>query len=69
MRNSNARLDLMSIQERMIELNIKRKLKPISETDEPKKGENDNYLKVLLARIDTKYKFKEKLKALNKNFL
>ena len=61
-RNSNARLDLVSIQERMIELGL-RSLKPIAEIDESRNEDNlnhhssiDNYLMKLSSRQEVKHK-------------
>ena len=41
-RNSNARLDLVSIQERIIEIGVNRKLRPIVEIDEGITDQNSN---------------------------
>lgn len=68
-RNSNARLDLISIQERMIELGL-RNLKPIVEIDESRNEDNlnnlnnpkslDNYL----MKINSRHEVKNEMKSL-----
>ena len=67
-RNSNARLDLVSIQKRMIEIDLKRKLNPIAEIDEAinDDGQNmDNTFNLLMLRLESKKNIKERMKSLN----
>lgn len=65
-RNSNARLDLVSIQERMIELGLKN-LKPIAEIDESRNEDNLNYdtsIDNYLLNIRSRQEVKQRMRSL-----
>ena len=67
-RNYNARMGLISIQQRIIEIGIKRKLNPIAEIDETFNDENpnlDNSIHLLMMRLESKQNIKERMKSLN----
>ncbi|OMJ88493.1 hypothetical protein SteCoe_9524 [Stentor coeruleus] len=67
LRNSNARMDLISIQERMIQLGVKRNLNPILEIDEIYNEENPNFdssVSLLMMRIKSKTRMKNIIRSL-----
>lgn len=67
-RNSNARLDLISIQKRMIELGVNRNLKAISEADESKNEKEKNFdsnIDLMFMKIENKKKLNERMRSLD----
>jgi hypothetical protein len=66
-RNSNARLDLISIQERMIELGLQKDLNPIVEIDESHNEDNLNFdhsIDSFIGKIRSRQEVKQKMKSL-----
>ena len=67
-RNSKARLGLMMVQQRMIEIGLNKKLNPIAEIDESHNDDNpniDNSINLLMMRIESKKRVKERMNSLD----